>query len=111
MSESYRGELIKVPIRRAGTRLLMFLGGERLQVLLLLAFVLYLAYLLSVRFGIFYGVPLAGAGWLVGIGILKRMANSDPQMWAVLKRARKYRGFYPARGRFDARLRQFHDFK
>lgn len=111
MSESYRNELIKVPIRRAGVRVLTFLGGERKQVLILLAVVLYLAYILSVRFGPLYGVPLAGGIWLVGIGILRRMATSDPQMWLVLKRARRYRGFYPARGRFDARSRQYPDFK
>ena len=111
MSESYRSELIKVPIRRAGVRVLTFLGGERKQVLILLSATLYLAYILSVRFGPLYGLPLAGGIWLAGVAILRRMAKSDPQMWAVLKRARKYRGFYSARGRFDARSPHYPDFK
>lgn len=111
MSSDHRSELIKVPIHRAGVRILMFLGGERTQVLLLAFVSLYFAYLLTVRFNLLYGIAAAASLWLLGIGVLRKLAKNDPQMWAVLKRARKYRGFYPARGRFDAPAPRYPDFK
>lgn len=111
MSGSHRSDLIKVPIHRSGVRILMFLGGERTQVLLLLFVSAYVVYLLTMRFNMLYGGGAGLALWLVGIAILRRLADHDPQMWAVLTRARKYRGFYPARGRFDAPSPSFKDFK
>ncbi|MCY0853035.1 VirB3 family type IV secretion system protein [Cupriavidus sp. D39] len=86
-------------------------GGERRQVMILLFATVYLAYILTLRFGMFVAVPVCGVVWLLGMAILRRMATSDPQMWAVLKRARKYKGFYPARGRFDAPQPQYRDYK
>lgn len=111
MSSSHRNDLIKVPIHRSGVRILMFLGGERTQVLLLLFISVYLVYLLTVRFNLLYGLGAGTALWFAGIGVLRKLAQHDPQMWAVLRRARKYRGFYPARGRFNAPSPSFPDFK
>lgn len=110
-AQDTRSGLIKVEIRRAGVRPILFLGGQRKQVLILLCLSAYAAYILTIRFGIWYGIPAAGGLWLVGISILRKLAKSDPQMWDVLKRARKYRGFYPARGRFDAPYSKVKDFK
>lgn len=39
-----------------------------------------------------------GAGILSGgLAVLRRMARNDPQFWAVYRRNRRYRAFYPAR--------------
>ena len=39
-----------------------------------------------------------GAGILSGgLAVLRRMARDDPQFWAVYRRNRRYRAFYPAR--------------
>ena len=32
-----------------------------------------------------------------GLAVLRRMARNDPQFWAVYRRNRRYRAFYPAR--------------
>ncbi len=39
-----------------------------------------------------------GAGILSGgLAVLRRMARNDPQFWAVYRRNRRYRAYYPAR--------------
>ncbi len=39
-----------------------------------------------------------GAGILFGgLSVLRRMARRDPQFWAVYRRNRRYRAYYPAR--------------
>ena len=34
---------------------------------------------------------------LGGLAVLRRMARHDPQWWAVYRRNRRYKAFYPAR--------------
>jgi len=41
---------------------------------------------------------VGGAGILFGgLAVLRRMARRDPQFWAVYRRNRRYRAYYPAR--------------
>ena len=43
-------------------------------------------------------VRRGGAGILSGgLAVLRRMARDDPQFWAVYRRNRRYRAYYPAR--------------
>lgn len=111
MSERKRSELTRVTIHASGVRPLTFMGGERNLVLGGLLFALYLAFVISMRYGIWYGIPVSALVWGVWITFLRKLASVDPMMWQVLKRHRKYRAFYPARGRMNAPLRAYKDFK
>lgn len=82
-----------IPIRRAGNRHNLFMGGDRELVMLagLLAFSL-----------IFNAQELraTAVGLLLWFGALfafRRMAKADPQMRPVYMRHRKYRPYYPPR--------------
>lgn len=82
-----------IPIRRAGNRHNLFMGGDRELVMLagLLAFAL-----------IFNAQELqaTAVGLLLWFGALfacRRMAKADPQMRPVYMRHRKYRPYYPPR--------------
>lgn len=111
MSETKRASLTQVTIHASLVRPLTFMGGERNLVLGGGLFCAYLAFIFSLRYGIWYGLPLSGACWFVWISLMRKMGNHDPMMWQVVKRHRKYRGYYPARGRMDAKLRAYKDFK
>lgn len=111
MSAAHRSELTQVMIHASGVRPLTFMGGERALVLSGLLFCLYLAFIISMRYGVWYGVPAGGIAWAIWITLMRQMGKSDPQMWQILKRHRKYRAFYPARGRFNAPLPPYKDFK
>lgn len=110
MSESKR-VLTRVTIHASLVRVLTFLGGERGLVIGGGFFCAYLAFIFSLRYGPWYGVPLAGACWFVWIAGLRKMASKDPMMWQVIKRQWRYRSYYPARGRMNAKLRSYKDFK
>lgn len=110
MEESNRN-LTQVTIHASLVRPLLFMGGERNLVLGGGFFCAYLAFVFSLRYGIWYGVPIAACCWFVWISLMRKMASSDPMMWQVIKRHRKYRGYYPARGRMYAKLRAYVDFK
>jgi type IV secretion system protein VirB3 len=107
----HRNELIKVPIHRSLIRRMMFLGGERTNVITSMIFCGYMAYLLTFRHGVVTGIVVAGTLWAVLIFLARLMARADEQMWQVVKRHLKYRAFYPARGRFDAPVPLIRDFK
>lgn len=85
-----------VPIHESLWRPVLLLGGERPVAILALVIPVYLMFILSVRFGLYIGVP-------VGVGLLTAclsgavwMAKRDPQFTKVFRRALGYRGFYPA---------------
>jgi type IV secretion system protein TrbD len=111
MSDSSRTTLTRVTIHASLVRAFTFLGGERNLVIGGGFFCLYLAFIFSLKYGIWWGIPIAASLWIVWITLMQKMAAHDPMMWQVIKRHRKYRGFYPARGRMDAKLRAFKDFK
>ena len=108
---NHRSELTKVVIHRSPMRIMMFMGGERNLVISAGVFCAYMLYILSIRYHIFIGL-VAGIGlWLIALGVLRRMARADPQMWRVFLRQMKYQSYYPARGRFDASQPEINNFK
>jgi type IV secretory pathway TrbD component len=111
MAGNHRAGLTKVVVHQSLIRPMMFMGGERTLVILAMLIAGYFAYLLSLRFSILWGAGVGGALWFSLLALLRRMAAADPQMWDVIMRAKKYRAFYPARGRFDAPLPTIKDFK
>ena len=84
-----------IPIRRAGNRTNLFMGGDRELVMFagLLAFALVFSAqeLRATVVGIFL--------WFSCLAILRLMAKADPKMRYVYLRHRKYKTYYPARSR------------
>lgn len=108
---SHRGELRKVAIHLSLVRPMLLLGGERTLVILTAMVAGYLGYLLTMRFGIHFGLPIGGGLWSACLFVLRRMGAADPQMWPIFLRSKRYKSFYPARGRFDAFFQNYKDFK
>jgi type IV secretory pathway TrbD component len=82
-----------IPIRRAGNRDNLFMGGDRELVMFsgLLAFALIFSaqeVMASVL-----GLVL----WFGSLFLLRQMAKSDPKMRFVYLRHRRYKPYYPAR--------------
>lgn len=90
---------------------MLFMGGERTLVIVSMMFAGYLGYMITMRFGIWWGVPVGALVWVCLIYLLRKMAIADPDMWSILRRAKQYKSFYPARGRFSAPLPRVKDFK
>ncbi|WP_458218852.1 conjugal transfer protein TrbD [Paracidovorax citrulli] len=111
VSAGHRGELTKVEIHASGTRVLTFLGGDRTMVLGGGALALYLVFVMTLRYGLIFGVPIGIVFWGVWIALLRRMTKHDPQIREVYMRHRKYKAFYPARGRFNAPSPAYKDFR
>ncbi|MCY0386736.1 conjugal transfer protein TrbD [Robbsia sp. Bb-Pol-6] len=82
-----------IPIRRAGNRENLFMGGDRELVMFsgLLAAVLIFAAQdwLAAGFG-------AGA-WCIALWTFRKMAKADPKMRFVYVRSRRYDAYYPPR--------------
>ena len=85
--------LHRVPIRRIGNRANLFMGGERVRVILsgLVAFALVFN-AQEWRAAIF-GTAL----WISALFLLRLMAKSDPQMRSVYLRHRRYKAYYAPR--------------
>ncbi len=111
MSAEDRSELTQVTIHASSVRPLTFMGGERILVMVGLLLCLYLTFITSMRYGVWYGIPAGGVAWAIWITVMRLMGKSDPQMLKVLQHHRKYRAFYPARGRFDAPMCAYKGFK
>ncbi len=82
-----------IPIRRAGNRDNLFMGGDRELVMfsgLLAGALIFSAQ--DVRATVF-GIAL----WFAALFVLRLMAKSDPKLRHVYLRHRRYRGYYPAR--------------
>ncbi|MDD5493546.1 MAG: conjugal transfer protein TrbD [Dehalococcoidia bacterium] len=82
-----------IPIRRAGNRDNLFMGGDRELVMFagLVAFALIFN-AQELRATVF-GIML----WLAALFACRLMAKSDPKMRDVYLRHRKYKGYYPPR--------------
>lgn len=82
-----------LPIRRAGNRHNLFLGGDRELVMLagLLAFTLVVA----AQDGVATAAGIAL--WFAAVYACRRMAKKDPRLRHVYLRHRLYRRYYPAR--------------
>lgn len=82
-----------VPIRRAGNRESLFMGGDRELVMLsgLLAFALIFS--AQEVFATVIGLIL----WFGALYALRTMAKSDPKIRFVYLKHRTYKSYYPAR--------------
>jgi type IV secretion system protein TrbD len=85
--------LRKIPIRRAGNRDNLFMGGDRELVMFsgVLAFALIFN-AQELRATIF-GLVL----WFLALFALRLMAKADPKQRSVYLRQRRYKSYYPAR--------------
>lgn len=81
-----------IPIRRAGNRAQLFMGGDRELVMFsgLIAFALVFS-AQEIRASL-YGLLL----WLCSLYVLRLMAKADPQLRFVYLRHRRYQRYYPA---------------
>lgn len=98
--------LRSVPIRRAGNRTTLLLGGDRKLVLLTGLIAVPLPLLGQTWYAVAYAVVL----WFGALGALRSMAKSDTRLRDVYFRHRLYAEYYPARstpfrvnGRFAAK--------
>lgn len=85
--------LREIPIRRAGNRENLFMGGDRELVMfsgLLAGALIFTAQ--EARATVF-GVAL----WFSTLFVFRLMAKSDPKMRHVYLRHRRYKTYYPAR--------------
>lgn len=82
-----------LPIRRAGNRHNLFMGGDREMVMFsgLLAAILIFA----AQDWLAAGVGLGA--WFIALWILRKMAKADPKMRFVYLRNRRYKPYYPPR--------------
>lgn len=81
-----------IPIRRAGNRINLFMGGDRELVMftgLVAAALIFSAQELKATV---YGILL----WLGSLYLLRLMAKADPQMRQVYWRSLRYQRYYPA---------------
>lgn len=85
--------LRKIPIRRAGNRHNLFMGGDRELVMFsgLLAAILIFAAQDWMAF--FLGMGM----WFSSLWMLRKMGKADPLMRFVYLRNRRYKPFYPPR--------------
>lgn len=96
-----------IPIRRAGNRDNLFMGGDREMVMfsgLVAGALIFTAQ--ELRSGII-GVTL----WLCALHLLRLMAKADPKMRFIYLRQRRYKGVKAgnARGYYPARSTPFRD--
>ena len=82
-----------VPIRRAGNRQSLFLGGDRELVM----FSGLLAFALIVSAQELRATAIGLILWFVSLYLFRAMAKSDPHMRFVYLRHRRYKRYYPAR--------------
>lgn len=82
-----------IPIRRAGNRANLFMGGDREMVMLAGLFAGALIFtaqdLRATAFGIFL--------WFGALHVLRLMAKADPVLRHVYLRHRRYKAYYPPR--------------
>lgn len=82
-----------IPIRRAGNRHNLFLGGDR--ELVMSAGLLSFTLIAAAQDGV---ATVAGiALWIASVYACRRMAKRDPKIRHVYLRHRLYRRYYPAR--------------
>jgi type IV secretion system protein TrbD len=82
-----------IPIRRAGNRHNLFMGGDRELVMFSGLLAGALVFSSQEWKATIFGVIL----WFSSLFLLRLMAKSDPKMRAVYMRHRLYKGYYPAR--------------
>lgn len=85
--------LRRIPIRRAGNRDSLFMGGDREMVML--SGLLAVALVFSAQSII---AAVAGAClWIAALFVLRQMAKADPKLRHVFLRNRRYQVYYAPR--------------
>lgn len=85
--------LRRVPIRRAGNRDNLFMGGDRELVMLSGLLSVVLIFSVQSLVSAVIGVLL----WFVALFLLRQMAKADPRMRRVYLRNRRYQAYYAPR--------------
>lgn len=91
MSQSAEDDF-SVTVHQSLNRPMLLLGGERNLVLMLAVLAGVFIFSLMQLWATFVGVTL----WLVGIWVLSRAGNYDPQLSKTGARSLRYKNFYPA---------------
>jgi type IV secretion system protein VirB3 len=82
-----------IPIRRAGNRENLFMGGDRELVMFTGLLAAILVFASQDWLAGFAGVGL----WIAALWVLRLMAKADPKMRKVYLRHRRYKPYYPPR--------------
>lgn len=82
-----------IPIRRAGNRANLFMGGDREMVMFSGLLAAILVFATQDWIALFIGTGL----WFLSLWMLRLMAKSDPNLRFVYLRQRCYQPYYPAR--------------
>lgn len=82
-----------IPIRKAGARDTLFLGGDRELVMVTALLASALVFTAQEWMAALYG----GGLWGAALWLLRKMAKADPKMRQVYRRQLQYKTFYPAR--------------
>ncbi|EFI8498309.1 conjugal transfer protein TrbD [Escherichia coli] len=85
--------LRKIPIRRAGNRHNLFMGGDREMVMFTGLLAAILVFVAQDWLAFFVGVGM----WFSALWMLRKMAKSDPMMRFVYLRSRRYKPYYAPR--------------
>jgi len=85
--------LRSIPIRRAGNRSSLFMGGDRELVMLSGVMAFALIFSAAELRATVVGIVL----WLVALFVFRLMAKADPRMRDVYLRHRRYAPYYPPR--------------
>jgi type IV secretion system protein VirB3 len=93
-----------IPIRRAGNRTSLFMGGDRELVMFVGLMAAALIFSAQELRATVVGILL----WVISLAVFRLMAKSDPMMRYVYLRHRKYAKYYPARsGPFRENTREY----
>lgn len=82
-----------VPIRRAGNRDNLFLGGDRELVMFTGLLAGALVFSAQEAKAAVFGIVM----WVVALHVFRIMAKADPKMRFVYLRQRRYKSYYPPR--------------
>jgi type IV secretion system protein VirB3 len=82
-----------IPIRKAGNRHNLFMGGDREMVMFTGLLAAILIFAAQDWLAAFLGI----VAWIAALWILRKMAKADPKMRFVYLRNRRYRPYYPPR--------------
>jgi len=85
--------LREIPIRRAGNRTNLFMGGDREMVM----FAALLSATLVLATQDFIAIASGLGLWFFSLKALRMMAKADPYMRQVYLRQRRYESYYPPR--------------
>jgi len=85
--------LRSIPIRQAGNRYNLFMGGDRELVMFSGLLAAILVFAAQDWLALIIGTLL----WFASLWALRLMAKADPQLRFVYLRQRRYQSYYPAR--------------